>query len=185
MLGEFESDFDLFMFAERQHHLLTRDLSIDLSQPGTYFPDTVPKDQQTWEALNPGVIPAGTRVDSYYFHFDNETYDDTFRLRKYINCEGQYRVAGSVTFKNPVLGIVMRAGAGRRATLRQSDAELGLSGVDYCDHNLWHFPGINIVDGCQTDNFRLSADRHTLWLTNYTDIHHDNYRVIVDASGST
>lgn len=183
-LWELESDSELFMFAEKQNHVLARDLSVDLSQPGDYFPDTVPEDRQTWEALNPGIIPAGTRVDSYYFHFDNKTYDDTFRLRRYRNCIGQYQVSGSVTFKNPVLGIAMRAGAGKNASLRRSDFELGLPGVDYCEHYLRHFPGINIADGCRSDRFILSADRRTLWLTNHTDIHHDNYRIIVEAERS-
>ncbi len=180
-LGALVSDSDLFVFAEKQNHTLAGDLNVDLSQPGDYFPDTIPEDQQTWEALNPGVIPAGTRVDSYYFHYDNQTYNDTFNLRRYLNCIGQYQVSGQITFKQPVLGVVMRAGFGRNANLRTSDAELGLPGVDYCEHYSRHFPGVNIVDGCQSDRFVLSADRRTLWLTNNTDIHHDNYRVIVAA----
>ena len=183
-LRELESDSDLFMFAEKKNHVLARDLSLDLSQPGDYFPDTVPEEQQTWEALNPGIVPAGTRVDSYYLHFDNETYDDTFKWRRYRNCIGQYMVSGSITFKNPVLGVVMRAGAGRNASLRRSDRELGLPGVDYCEHYLRHFPGINIADGCRSDRFILSEDRRTLQLTNFTDIHHDNYRVVVEADRS-
>lgn len=180
-LGALVSDSELFMFAEKQNHTLARDLNVDLSQPGDYFPDSIPEDQQTWEALNPGVIPAGTRVDSYYFHYDNKTYNDTFNLRRYLNCIGQYQVSGKITFTHPILGVVMRAGFGRNANLRTSDADLGLRGVDYCEHYLRHFPGVNITDGCQSDRFILSSDRHTLWLINNTDIHHDNYRVIVAA----
>lgn len=180
-LGDLESDSELFLFTERQDYVLTTDLAIDLSQPGDYFPDTVPEEQVTWEALNPDVIPAGTRVDSYYFHFDNETYDDTFNLQDYVNCVGQYPVSGTITFENPVLGIVMRAGAGENATLRFSDLELGLPGVNYDQRYLRHFPGVNIADGCGSDRFILSEDRRTLSLTNFTDIHHDNCRVIVAA----
>ncbi|MEL7481625.1 MAG: hypothetical protein AAGJ29_08685 [Pseudomonadota bacterium] len=175
------SDTDLFMFAERRNHRLSRDMIVDLSQPGDYFPDSVPKDHQTWGALGSGVIAAGTAIDSYYVHFDNLTYDETFEWSRYRGCVGQYRVTGRVSFAKPVLGIVMRAGLGRKAHLRQADRELGLPGVDYCQHNLRHFPGINIADGCHSDRFVLSEDRRTLWLTNHTDIHHDNYRIIVAA----
>ncbi len=180
-LGKLVSDSTIFMFAEKQNHRLSRAISTDMSLPGDYFPESVPSDRQTWKALNPGVIPAGTRVSSYYFHYDNETYNENFKLRNYLNCIGQYRVQATVTFKTPVLGIVMRAGVGKRFHLRASDAELGLTGVDYCEHNLRHFPGINIADGCRSDRFILSEDRKTLRLTNNTDVHHDNYRVIVAA----
>ncbi len=180
-LNALVNDSSLFMFAEKTNHVLTEDITVDMSLPGDYFPDSVPDEQQTWESLNPGVVPAGTRVSAFYFHYDNETYDDTFNLKNYINCIGQYRVQAKVVFKQPVLGIVMRAGAGSQFHLRLSEDELGLASVDYCEHNLRHFPGINIADGCQSDRFILSEDRKTLYLTNNTDIHHDNYRVIVAA----
>lgn len=175
------SDTLIFMFAEKMNHVLLTNIITDMSSPGDYFPDSIPDEEQTWEALNPGVIPAGTKVNSYYFHYDNETYNDNFELNNYLNCIGQYQVNAKVTFKNPVLGIVMRAGTGVEDHLRTSDLELGHENVDYCEHNLSHFPGINIADGCQSDQFVLSADRRTLTLKNNTDIHHDNYRVIVEA----
>lgn len=180
-LGALEDDTTLFVFAERKNHLLSQDLVLDMSQTGEYFPSSLPKDDRTWEALNPGLLSAGQIVNSYYFHYDNETYDDSFNTNDYLNCIGQYRVKGSISFKNKVLGIIMRAATGELAHLSISDAELGLPGVDYCEHNLRHFPGINIADGCRSDQFILSEDRKTLWLTNNTDIHHDNYRVIVEA----
>ena len=180
-LGALTSDTDLFLFAEARGHTLLRDLTVNLSQPGDYFPDTIPERDQTWAALGPGIIPAGTRVDTYYVHYDNETYNETFSWRRYRNCIGQHRVSGRVTFRKPVLGIVMRAGGRRNAHLRQADREFGLPGVDYCEHYLRHFPGINIADGCHSDRFILSEDRRTLWLTNHTDIHHDNYRIVVAA----
>lgn len=175
-------DSTIFMFAEKMNHRLRGNLAIDLSSPGDYFPDSVPEEEQTWEAMLPDEIPAGTVVSSFYLHYDNETYDDSFNLQNYINCIGQYRVKGSITFKQPILGVVMRAGVARQAHLRQSDRELGLASVNYCEHYLRHFPGINIADGCQSDRFILSEDRKTLYVTNNTDIHHDNYRIIVAAS---
>ncbi len=180
-LFKLENDSLLFMFAEKMNYTLKHDLKIDLSEPGDYFPDSLPGDKQTWEALHPAVIPAGTKVSSYYFHYDNKTYNDDISVRDYFNCIGQYRVNAKVTFNKPVLGIVMRAGLGPRFHLLLSDKELGLPWVDYCEHNFRHFPGINIADGCQSDRFILSEDRKTLYLRNNTDVHHDNYRVILAA----
>lgn len=183
-LDELVSDTLVYMFIEKTDHVLENDIVIDLSQPGFYFPNSIPKEQRTWEALNPGIIPAGTKVHSIYFHYDNETYNDSFNLFNYLNCIEQYQVNGKITFNFPVLGIIMRASS-NQPNLLNSDAELGVPGVDYCEHNLTHFPGINIADGCQSDRFILSSDRKTLTIRNNTDIHHDNYRVILDASEIT
>ncbi len=175
------SDTLIYVFAEKLNHTLLTTIETDLSVPGNYFPDSIPDEEQTWEALLPSSIPAGTKVHSYYFHYDNETYNDTFDPTNYLNCIGQYQVNAQITFKKPVLGIVMRAGLGVEDHLGNSNSELGLSSVDYCDDNLSHFPGINIADGCQSDQFILSEDRLTLTLKNNSDIHHDNYRVILAA----
>ncbi|WP_343764793.1 hypothetical protein [Gangjinia marincola] len=180
-LDELTSDTLLFIFAEKRSHTLVTSIEIDLSMPGNYFPSTFPGDEQTWEALMPGNIPAGTVVDSYYLHYDNETYNDTFDINNYFNCIGQYQVNAVIKFSKPVLGIIMRAGLGEEDHLGNSNNELGVASVDYCEDNLSHFPGINIVDGCQSDQFILSEDRKTLTLKNNTDIHHDNYRVILAA----
>ena len=176
------SDTLLFLFAEKKNHTLLTSIATDLSMPGDYFPDSIPDEEQTWEALIPGSIPAGTKVTSYYLHYNNETYKDTFDTTDYFNCIGQYQVNGKIKFSTPVLGIIMQAGLGEMDRLGNSNRELGLSSVDYCEeHNLLHFPGINIADGCQSDQFILSEDRLTLTLKNNTDIHHDNYRVILAA----
>lgn len=180
-LWELESDSDLFVFAEKNNVTLTKDLSVDISRPGTYFDDTTPSDERGWDNLSPTVIPKGTKVDSFYFHFDNATYDDSFSVRNYFGCDKQISVSGSITFSQPIIGIAMRAGVGPRATLLRGDEQLGLPDVDYCEHNLRHFPGVNISDGCGSDQFILSADRKTLTVRNFTDIHHDNYRVILAA----
>lgn len=175
------SDTLLFMFAEKRNHTLLTAIATDLSMPGDYFPDSVPDEQQTWEALVPGSIPAGTKVTSYYLHYNNETYKDNFDTTDYLNCIGQYQVNGEIKFSTPVLGIIMQAGLGEMDRLGNSNRELGLPSVDYCEDNLLHFPGINIADGCQSDRFVLSEDRMALIVKNNTDIHHDNYRVILAA----
>jgi len=182
-LDSLVSDSLLFVFVERETYVLSTDLVLDLTQPGDYFDDTViPDSLQTWELLNPGVLPAGTEVHSLYFHHDNETYNETFDVFNYLNCIGQYQVNAEVTFNYPVLGIIMRAGFGAQDHLGISNDELGLPSVEYDEDNFRSFPGINIVDGCQSDRFILSDDRYTLTLKNNSDIHHDNYRVILDAS---
>lgn len=175
------SDTLLFIFAEKKNHILLTSVATDLSMPGDYFPDSIPDEEQTWEALIPGSIQAGTKVTSYYLHYNNETYKDNFNTIDYLGCIGQYQVNAEIKFTTPVLGIIMQAGLGELDRLGNSNRELGLPSVDYCEDNLLHFPGINIADGCQSDQFILSEDRMTLTLKNNTDIHHDNYRVVLAA----
>ncbi|MGD1839960.1 MAG: hypothetical protein ACFB0B_03555 [Thermonemataceae bacterium] len=181
-LNALTDDNHLFIFEERKDFILVEDLKLDLSEPGDYFDDTIiPDEDQTWELLTPSLIESGTKIHSFYVHYDNETYNDSFNLQDYLNCIGQYQVNAEVTFKYPVLGIIMRAGAGAQDHLGISNAQLGLPTVEYDEDNFISFPGINIVDGCQSDRFILSEDRYTLTLKNNTDIHHDNYRIILQA----
>lgn len=175
-----ESDTDLFVFAEKQGLVLQSDLPVNIGEPGDYFPEGTPDSVMTWESLNPGTIPAGTAVDCYYFHFDNETYNDTLNSYNYFHCIGQKGVSGTITFKNPVLGLIIRG-----YNLNQSNPILGIDTVEYDTDLTRSFPGINIVDGCHSDHFILSKDRRTLQLTNHTDVHHDNYRVVVQSDGAT
>lgn len=182
-LNALVSDTLMFMFTEKEDYITTGDLILDLSEPGDYFDDSIiPDSLQTWDLLNPGLIEAGTKVHSVYFHYDNETYNETFDLSDYLNCIGQYQVNAEITFNYPVLGLIMRAGFGAQDHLGISNTELGIPTVEYDEDNFMSFPGINIVDGCQSDRFILSEDRYTLTLKNNSDIHHDNYRVVLDAS---
>lgn len=200
-LWDLVSDRVIFVFAEKKDHVLTTDLTLDLAEPGDYLPNNVrgtgllSDDEDRWATLNPGVVPAGTRVSSYYFHFDNLSYQtspqgvatqdwhDEFNVYNYSNCMAQIGVTGRVTFAEPVLGIVMRASTHPNANLYYADLELGLDSVSYTPFEDYgtRFPGLNLADGCGTDRFRLSDDRKTLWFTNHSDVHHDNYRVVVAA----
>ncbi len=173
-------DDHIFMFAEKVDYELSTDIIIDLSLPGDYFPDSLDNEEQTWENLNPGLITAGTRINSYYMHYNNATYKESFNLFNYLNCIGQYRVEAEITFNTPVIGLIMRADLNENDHLGNSNAELGVPSVDYCEHNLQHFPGINVADGCRSDRFILSLDRKKLTIRNNTDIHHDNYRILVE-----
>lgn len=164
------------MFRERTGVTLRRSLPADILEPGDFFPEHTPDHLRTAANLPSGQVPAGSVVDSYYFHFDNESYH--FRLRRYLRCEGQIGVSGSVTFDRPVVGIILRS-----FKLNRSNSALGLRSVEYDEDALISFPGVNLTDGCQSDHMTLSADRRTLTVTNFTDIHHDNYRVLVAADG--
>ncbi len=75
-----ESNDTIFLFNEQQDVVLTTDLAVDITSPGTYG---VP---------GGGVIPAGTCVNSYFIHYD--LIDASF-----------YRT-GSVTFDEEVLGLI-------------------------------------------------------------------------------
>lgn len=181
-LGALESDDDILIFAERQGHVLRRDLDVDISRPGDYRNRRRPRDPRDWDILSPGVIAAGTRVDSFYVHYDNASYTDDVSARDYFRCEGQIGAAGRIVFARPILGIIGRAYRGRNDFLGLSNAELGLVGVTYSTRNFREFPGFNIADGCGTDRIVLSPDRRTLDVVNFTDLHHDNYRVVLAAA---
>ena len=200
-LWDLVSDRHIFVFAEKQDHTLGADLTLDLAEPGDYLPDNVrgtgllSNDESRWQMLNPGVVEAGRRVSSYYFHFDSlsymtspegiahEDWHDEFNFQNYRRCLGQIGVTGKIVFETPVLGIILRASDHPNANLFYSDLELGLDEVSYTPFEDYgtRFPGLNLADGCGTDRFRLSNDRRTLWFTNHADIHHDNYRVVVAA----
>jgi hypothetical protein len=75
-----ESNETMFLFAERQDFILTADLVVDITTPGTYGGSTE------------STIPAGTCVNSYFIHYD--------RVRG-----NQYRDADA-TFEEPVLGLI-------------------------------------------------------------------------------
>lgn len=171
-LDALTSDDELFVFAEQQAVQLTERVAVDLMEPGDYFAPDTPDNERTYDNLPSGHLPAGTIVDSFYFHADNETYE--FRPRQYFGCDGQIGVDGSITFDRPIIGVVLRS-----VKLNRSNDDVGIDGVDYDEHTYRHFPGVNIVDGCASDRISISDDRHTLTVTNFGDIHHDNYRVLL------
>ena len=84
---QFESNTLTYIFAEKQNVLLTADLRVNRALPanfnGLQVADT--------------VIPAGTLVSSYYIHQD-------------IIGVGSIRLEGSVTFAQPILGLIYQYG---------------------------------------------------------------------------
>lgn len=103
--GELESSTDIRLIWEQQDLVLTDDLLVNLSQPGSY-------DRYTFNST-PAVISAGTRVSSYLLHFD--PIDFTLAT-----------LSGSVTFNSPILGVIVQNPA-----LNASDPILGAPGTTY------------------------------------------------------
>lgn len=101
------SNTDIFLFPEASQLILPAPISVDVSVPGTYiFAASAP--------YTPGVIPAGTTVDSYFLNFD--------LLTNGVNTGA----GGSVIFNCPVIGIIALT-----ASLDASDAVLGRVGTMY------------------------------------------------------
>jgi len=80
-----ESDTYIRVFTERQGEVLRADLEVDVALPGTYGPD----------ATGTYVIPKGSRVNSYFLHFDR------------VGSSGYLYLEGHVWFEEPVLGIIV------------------------------------------------------------------------------
>jgi hypothetical protein len=93
-------------FEERTDHVLTQDIRVDaVHMPGHGFP------------LQPtSMIPAGTRVNSYYLHLDWAS-GEAVPLR---------RLVGEIWFRRDILGIIAR-----KSNLDASDGELGATGTVY------------------------------------------------------
>jgi hypothetical protein len=106
-LGALESNTDAWAFNEVQSFTLTAPLAVDATTPGTYNSNA---------SLTPGVIPAGTIVNSHYIYSDPVG-----------GTESVYE--GFVRFSQPIIGIIVF-----RAGLNGSDAILGASGTTYADN---------------------------------------------------
>ena len=84
--GVTESDIQIIVFEEEQYYDLSLDLAVDIVSAGTYTgPDAI---------LTPGIISAGTRINSYMIHFDPDQQD-------------RVPFSGSVTFEEPILGLIV------------------------------------------------------------------------------
>lgn len=170
-LGDLTSDFNTWVFAEQQQVTLSRDVRAEITQPGTWFDDA---DEDAGPRDLPyGTIPAGSVVDSYFFHFDNESYE--FNLRRYLGCDGQIGVEGTISFDRPIIAVIITP-----RNMNSSGRQVALEGTDYDDAPVSPtFPGLNVANGCGSDQISLSDDRMTMIARNFTDIHHDNFRVLL------
>lgn len=100
-----DDDFG-FIFEERTNYSLSPGLDVDLTMAGTY---------DETDDLDRTRVQAGTLVNSYFIHVDNDR-----------NQPGSGKVKLSVTFDTPIIGIMVRD-----STLDASDGQLGAAGTIY------------------------------------------------------
>ena len=150
--GATQSDTQIIVFAERQNTELSSDLAVDIVDAGTYTgPDAT---------LISGKISAGTFVNSYLLHFDPVT--------------GNTSLSGSVTFEEPILGLIVL-----KPALVSSDDCLGASGTFYPDNfeRRMELKAPNPTD--PQDQVIFSADRKTVTVTVLTSVKwQDQVRII-------
>jgi hypothetical protein len=148
-LDVFESNDDLFVFAEQQNVLLASDLRVNFTAPGFYddrndLPDPVP------------TIAAGTAVDSYFVHADPEG-----RGISYV---------GSITFDTNVLGVILGG-----VLLDESDGVVGAVGTTYEADFFGAGRGLALSG---EDTIELSLDRKTVSFSFTTRFLMDEVRII-------
>jgi len=143
-LNALRDDTTIWAFAEQQNVLLAAPLTFSITQPGT---------SPSGGNINnsPGDVSAGTRVNSYYLHYES------------VTGTGNHNVltSGSITFDTDILGIAIY-----NARLNQSDAALAL-GTTLYPHNQERELDIadNSIYGQDgNDRITLSADRRTVFL---------------------
>jgi len=156
-LGFTENNVRIRAFSEQLDRTLTSDLPVDISVPSS-VPDAPSIN------LSPGVIPAGTRVESWLLHFDP------------IGIPGSpLTLQGSISFDTPVLGIEVLS-----ASLDGTDMILGAAGSEYSFNETLRglelavgMAGIDTFDGIQ-----LSSDRKTILTILSTQNSFDQVRII-------
>ena len=106
--GMLESDSSLFVFQEQAGFELPTKLKVNLTAPGFY---------DDLGGLPKGKIPAGTEIDSYFVHLDNDE-----------SVDGIPMLTGSITFEEgvEVLGIIFKKGK-----LNLSDLIVGVNTTEY------------------------------------------------------
>jgi uncharacterized repeat protein (TIGR01451 family) len=136
-LNKLENATSVYAFDEAQGKTLTAAVAVDAVNPGTYtsFP------------AGTATVAAGTVVDSHLIHSDIPSKSYTARR------------TGSVTFANPILGVVAST-----AKLAASDSALGATGTTYAGTTQWRGLEGSSENGTSNvaDKFTISADRLTV-----------------------
>ena len=126
-----KSDSEIFLEQEQQSFVLSTNLQLDVTTPGSYDKDTF-----VFSTTN---LPAGTIVDSFLLHVqpDAKTIHETNKLT-------------TITFDREIIGLIMS-----RTSLTNSDSVVGNSANTYDPPpNARHF---SVTE--PTDAFTLSQDR--------------------------
>lgn len=153
--GATEDDDTIIAFPELEDIELLVDLAVDITTSGTFGLEA---------QLTPGVIPAGTKVSSFFMHFDPVgTPEDPFSAF----------AAGSLVFTSdrPILGVMVLGPA-----LSASDSILGLPGTIYPTGD--GSRGLGLVP---QDIINITADQLSVTLALAAGAGVDQIRVIVSA----
>ncbi len=151
-LGQLTSNEHGFVFTERTCAVLTGNLAVDVVNPvGTYSETQV----------QPGTIPAGTKVDSYLVHLDEATNQGL-------------ALNGSLTFDRPVLGLIFLV-----PTLNASDAVVGAPATTYPTGST-PSRGYELA----SDRVQVSANRRTVTFSSSvgTPGFQDDLRIITEGT---
>lgn len=82
--NQYVSNSELRVFCEAKDFALPNDVTVNISLPGSY--------EGSSPSLTPTTLQAGTKVNSYFLHFDNSNGG---------------RLQGSVTFAGEILGLIV------------------------------------------------------------------------------
>src|SRR5207247_2255230 len=132
--------------------LLNEDVHVDITTAGVF---DGPED------MSPGVISAGTIVDSYLVHQDPR------------GPRGHILLSCKIHFDREIIGVIVD-----KQTLADSDAMLGDPHTVYPEGI---FPrGLDFRQPLEA--IKISADRHTLRYTLYTTVAIDQIRILTAAA---
>lgn len=145
-LNQWESDTEIRGFFERQTVLFS-DLALDHVNTGLVDHESL---------LVPGLVSAGTAVQSYLFHADSVAGFDAL-------------LSGYVVFDQPILGVLIHT-----ASMNGTDGFLGRPGVTYGNS-----PGrrLELPPG-SLDTFEISGDRTRLDFTLKFAAAYDEIRIV-------
>lgn len=103
-----QSDRSIHLFLEATDVTLTRDVTVDITEPGHY---------QGYPGLSVAVR-AGLKVDSYLIHWDPASSDKLTQI-----------ASGSVTFRRPIVGLIITDG-----WLSTTDSLFGIAATEYATY---------------------------------------------------
>lgn len=154
-LNASESNTEIFVYAEQQNRVLGGNLDLDITEAGLYEPGP---DMDERADLSPGVVLAGTTVNSYIVHFDEVD-------------GGPYTLEGSVTLDKPILGLIILTDY-----LNASDSELGASGTTYDGTSV---RGLDILTHNQDPlELTLNINANTVWFKLTVNNAMDELRIV-------
>jgi hypothetical protein len=146
------------VFAEQSSLVLPSDVAVDVT-------NTNAVDERA--DLSPGLVPAGTVIDSYLLHSDIVGYGPIRQFK------------GTVTFDTEILGVIVQA-----TGLYATDKLLGSSTTKYLPPNVYRGfegPGFPATADIVRDTLQLSADFRTVTFEFRTGEMLDEARIITRA----